>query len=632
MLDRFFRRLTVRRRITGGFLILILLVIVSIPLTIANYDFLLGRLQQVSDVEARSDRLLLLASTRIASSRVNLVRYIQDYAPSPYEALDDVGQATQLLLEAQDLITSPKEQEAVTVVLGALEEYKGLINDMETARRLGESQDASRLQFQTIRFGNDIGQRIEQIVKQSEARVMTANEAVYATTQQRLIIFIVGYIGLAALAMVFGFLIARSITRPISELQKGAEAFRQGHMETVIPVSGSDELGLLAQSFNQLTAELSELYRTLEQRVTNRTHRLEIVATLSERLGTILKLEELLAEVVNRTQESFGYYHVHIYLFDDKRENLVVAEGTGLAGAEMKAKGHHIPLNAATSLVARAARTGQVVRVDNVREAEDWLPNPMLPDTYSEMAVPIILGLEEQVVGVLDVQEDEIAGLDEGDAALLRSLASQVAIAIHNAGLFTEVEAALAEMRTTHERYLEQTWGKSRTPTREGHYHYARSDAPALSQSTLGEAKQRALTQDCPTTIMLDDSQSAGETQGNPSKSIVAPIILRDKTIGALHLHSVRDGQEWTEDDLAVVEAVVDQFAQSAENLRLFEDTRQRASREQMLREITEKMRAATSLDELVETAAEELGQHFSAQYALVELGAEVEDSNDDVS
>ena len=104
----------------------------------------------------------------------------------------------------------------------------------------------------------------------------------------------------------------------------------------------------------------------------------------------------------------------------DPVENLVVAAGTGEAGAEMKAKGHSIRLDARTSLVARAARSGEIVRVDDVREAEDWLPNPLLPHTCSEMAVPIIL--EGGVVGVLDVQEDKIVGLDEGDANLLRSL------------------------------------------------------------------------------------------------------------------------------------------------------------------------------------------------------------------
>jgi anti-anti-sigma regulatory factor/putative methionine-R-sulfoxide reductase with GAF domain len=165
------------------------------------------------------------------------------------------------------------------------------------------------------------------------------------------------------------------------------------------------------------------------------------VAALSERFTRILDVEQLLNELVNRVKEDFDYYYAHIYLVDEQHQNLVMTAGVGEAGAEMKASGHSIPVDAVTSLVARAARTGEVVSVENVREVEDWLPNPLLPDTHCEMAVPIMQ--EEQVVGVLDVQEDEIGGLAEDDANLLRSLAGHVAVALANAQLFADVQEKL---------------------------------------------------------------------------------------------------------------------------------------------------------------------------------------------
>jgi hypothetical protein len=123
MIERILRRLTVRRRIIGGFLALVLLLALSLPLVVTNYRFLVGRLQQVTNVDARADRALLLASARIASSRINLMRYVQDYAPSPYTVLDDVDQATGLLEEAQRLITSgstaasPEQKASVEAIL-----------------------------------------------------------------------------------------------------------------------------------------------------------------------------------------------------------------------------------------------------------------------------------------------------------------------------------------------------------------------------------------------------------------------------------------------------------------------------------------------------------------------------------
>jgi HAMP domain-containing protein len=241
MIDHFLRRLTVRRRIIGGFLALVLLLVLSLPLVVTNYRFLVGRLQQVTDIESRVDRLLLLASTRIASSRVNLMRYVQDYAPSPYEALDDVDQATLLLEEAQDLITSPEQKTSVAAILVALSDYETLIGEIESARQKGVGREAVRLEFQAYRFGNDIGQRLELVVKDSEARVAASNEVVYAEAQQRLIVLGTAWAGVTILGLLLARLITLSITRPVSELRAGAEAFRQGHLDTAVPTAGADE-------------------------------------------------------------------------------------------------------------------------------------------------------------------------------------------------------------------------------------------------------------------------------------------------------------------------------------------------------------------------------------------------------
>jgi GAF domain-containing protein len=367
----------------------------------------------------------------------------------------------------------------------------------------------------------------------------------------------------------------------------------------------------LAASNRQLQA----IRASLELQVAQRTHGLETIAALSERLNAILDFEPLLVELVNRVQERFGYYHVQVYLLDDRAENLVVAEGTGPAGAEMKTQGHRIRLAARTSLVARAARTGEIVRVDNVRETAGWLPNPRLPDTYAEMAVPI--SLEGRVVGVLDVQADQIAGLDEGDASLLRSLANQVAVTLRNARLFAQSQTALAEARAAQERYLQQAWEKSKLALRTGERQYIQPGAPLLSQPLIAEAKRQALAQPGPALVALDPQEP-------DLKSIVAPVAIAGQTIGALQLHQAGNAgpaQPWTDQDLALVQAVLDQVAQSAETLRLFQETRQHASREQGIREVTDKLRAATSLDALIRTAAEELGRRFSAEYALVDLG-----------
>jgi len=268
-----------------------------------------------------------------------------------------------------------------------------------------------------------------------------------------------------------------------------------------------------------------------------------------------------------------------------------------------------------------------------VRTTPDWLPNPLLPDTCSEMAVPITLGVAGQVIGVLDVQEDEIAGLDEGDASLLRTLAAQVAVAIRGDRLLAESKIALTEARIAQEKYVEQVWDKARIIQQGAEHLYLRTATAApLSEAMLAEAKQLALAQDQPALVAIRDNSSDSHLPGRDKRalgqSIVAPVKLVGKKIGVLQMHrpDATEGADfevhsWTDEDLALLEAVIDQLAQSAENIRLFEDTRERAGREQTIREITDKLRAAPNLERLVEIATEELGQRLATTHAKLELG-----------
>lgn len=262
------------------------------------------------------------------------------------------------------------------------------------------------------------------IISEHSALVAAQNNALITS----LVIFLIGVL---VTNTVMGFVVGGAV-RPIRALTEAATAFAAGDLSRSVEVNTKDEVGTLAEAFNQMGSQLRELIGSLEQRVAERTRALQATSEVSQRLSTLLELEDLVKAVVEEIQQAFGYYHVHIYLVDPTDQSLVMAGGTGEAGQILLERGHRI--ESGRGLVGRAASTAQPVLVADTRQDPNWLPNPLLPDTQAEVAVPIVLG--DRVLGVLDVQQNRRGGLGEEDLNLLRAVANQVAIAVQNARMY----------------------------------------------------------------------------------------------------------------------------------------------------------------------------------------------------
>ncbi len=284
------------------------------------------------------------------------------------------------------------------------------------------------------------------------------SEAFAAVNQLTTFVAAVGSVAgfiVIVLALVVAFLVSRSFVRPILELKDGATAVASGKLDTVIASNREDELGVLASAFNSMTAQLRNIIDTLEERVAERTHSLELAADVGRSISQVRALDVMLKDAAEIIRARFDLYYTQVYLTNPAQNTLILQAGTGTVGTELVGRGHRLPLNTA-SINGRAAVEKRSVVISDTATSTTFRPNPLLPDTRSEMAVPLLVG--ERVVGVLDLQSNKAGSLSQDILPAFEALAGQLAIAIQNASLLAEAEQARAEVEKQARRLIRANW------------------------------------------------------------------------------------------------------------------------------------------------------------------------------
>jgi PAS domain S-box-containing protein len=214
-----------------------------------------------------------------------------------------------------------------------------------------------------------------------------------------------------------------------------------------------------AQLYEELQNQMEEQRCILAQQVAERTAelarralQLETSAQVSREITSILDIDELLTRVVELIREAFGYYYVQIFLVDTGTNHLVLQAGSGEIGRQFKSQGKSLEISTG-SLNGEVAQTNEALMVNDLSQEPRYLAEELLPDTMSELVIPLRIG--GQVIGTLDVQSTELNAFGEGDLLVIQSLGDQVAIAIENACLYDRSrELAVLEERNRLAREL----------------------------------------------------------------------------------------------------------------------------------------------------------------------------------
>jgi len=404
--------------------------------------------------------------------------------------------------------------------------------------------------------------------------------------------------------------------------------------------------------------ELSQLNIGLEQRVADRTKALAASAEVSRRLSRAVDLNELAGEIVNQIRDSFGYYHVQTYQVDEASGDLILSRGTGEAGEKMLAKGHRVPRGA--GLVGRAAERGEPVLVSDTSQDPDWLPNPLLPDTKSELAIPIMF--ETGVGGVFDVQHNVVNGLGQEDIDALVGVANQIAIASLNIISSQTVAKRAAELQTvarvstaaaTLQDVDEMLTTVVHLTQREfdlyhAHVFVLNEEAQDLEIVACGwQAGDEHEGTHGTTVISLEQEQSlvarAARTRQpvivndvrnepgwlpNPQlpetrAEMAVPLVVGDQVLGVMDVQASREGA-FSDEDAAIHMTLASQVGTALQNARSFVNAQKQAEREATLNIIAQKIQNTGTIEEAMQIAARELGRALGKRQTFVALDPKV--------
>jgi len=324
----------------------------------------------------------------------------------------------------------------------------------------------------------------------------------------------------------------------------------------------------------------SEMRASLERRA----RQVQTGTEIAQEIAAAPALDELFRRVVTLIKERFDYYHAQIFRYEPALDAVVLVVGYGETGVEMLAEGHRLVMG--RGVVGTAAVTGQPVLAADVTQDEDWVPNPHLPETKGELAVPIKLG--DQVLGILDVQSETAGALTEEDQLLLEGLCGQIAIAIQNTRLRQEMEESLHELERLTSAMSREGWEALRREAGPTGYLFDQTDVIPAGDfwvPEIGLAVERGAL-----VLPTSDDRPAA----------VAPLSARGEIIGVM---GVQDDPQrpLSSDDLALIESVAEQVAESLEDARLFEQTQTALAEAEVLYRISVALGAAQDYEAVLD-------------------------------
>lgn len=377
------------------------------------------------------------------------------------------------------------------------------------------------------------------------------------------------------------------------------------------------------QDLKSSNQELTDLTDNLEKRIDDRTKELEkanlriekrakqfqTISQVTRAIISTQNLQDLLPQIAQVISQQFDYYHIGIFLIDANREYAVLSASNSEGGERMLERSHRLRIGQ-TGIVGNVAKTGKVrIALDTGADAT-YFNNPDLPDTRSEMALPLVQANGE-IIGVLDIQSKISNAFYQEDIEILTTLADQVSVAIANARLYEETQKALIEADMVYRQDLKVGWEKfSRSQKLAGIRRRGMKSSFLAEPLELPGAKEVTQTGN----IYQERIDNTNSSQ------LTMAVKLRDEAVGILNIKAAM-GRKWSTDEMDIINAIVERAALAIENARLLDESRRIAVKERMISDISAKIGKGTEIETILKIAVRELGTQISGAQVTVEIG-----------
>jgi GAF domain-containing protein/HAMP domain-containing protein len=437
---------------------------------------------------------------------------------------------------------------------------------------------------------------------------MSASDLI-AQTRQVIWVALITLAFLLPLAAGLGWFMGQRLSSPLAEITTGIQNITGGNFQYQVKASSRDEMSLLPNEINRMTASLVEKIAGLQHTVVEQAAEIErrssflaAAADLNRAALANLDLKTLSQQIIELIQDQFGLDYVGLFLLSDDGKWAELRAGTGEAGRVMVARQHRIAINEGMigwCITNAQERVAQDINLDLVR-----LETPELPDTRSEAALP--LSSAGHTFGALSVQSKQERAFDATEIESLRIISNLAADALGHALTTSSISREASSSQAAAVEKSQAEWIKIYAgKTRLGYYADMENMTP-LDEKSPGLELARM---DAPNVLHL-------------------PIRIRGQVLGTIHARKLETEGAWNPEESALLATLTDQLSLALDNARLYQDTQRSAEREHIVSEITAKVRASTNVNVILQTAVRELAEALRVSKATVQLYDESSNSD----